>query len=151
MPREKPGTKYREAESTSPSKTLEEKSPVSKDAARKPNANSTDQAKPSTTSPLKKQPTNSQLNSAAKQQPTTKTANEPAAPAAETPVVDEKSTGDKVQDAEEPEDDLMHPLGIFGPQFQQRETEDLCFSMGMTMKEVQRLIDIFNDIDANCT
>ncbi|CAK4160065.1 unnamed protein product [Aphanomyces euteiches] len=75
-------------------------------------------------------------------------------PAAETPVGDDKSTkakGDNVQEGEEHEDDLMHPLGIFGPQFQQRETEDLCFSMGMTMKEVQQLIDIFNDIDANCT
>ncbi|KAH9110770.1 hypothetical protein AeMF1_014548 [Aphanomyces euteiches] len=75
-------------------------------------------------------------------------------PAAETPEGDDKSTkakGDNVQEGEEHEDDLMHPLGIFGPQFQQRETEDLCFSMGMTMKEVQQLIDIFNDIDANCT
>ncbi|KAF0682946.1 Aste57867_24959 [Aphanomyces stellatus] len=47
--------------------------------------------------------------------------------------------------------DFETPLGIFGPQFQQRETEDICFAMGMTFKEVEKLIAIFNDIDLNCS
>ncbi|OQR97940.1 hypothetical protein ACHHYP_09457 [Achlya hypogyna] len=49
------------------------------------------------------------------------------------------------------EDTLEVPLGIFGPQFSRRETEDLCFAMGMTIAEVNRLIAIFNDIDVNCS
>ncbi|RHX98134.1 hypothetical protein DYB36_001496 [Aphanomyces astaci] len=47
--------------------------------------------------------------------------------------------------------DFETPLGIFGPQLQQRETEDLCFAIGMTTLEVQKLVAIFNDIDLNCS
>ncbi|KAF0736919.1 hypothetical protein AaE_008970, partial [Aphanomyces astaci] len=47
--------------------------------------------------------------------------------------------------------DFETPLGIFGPQLQQRETEDMCFAIGMTTPEVQKLVAIFNDIDLNCS
>ncbi|KDO34811.1 hypothetical protein SPRG_00872, partial [Saprolegnia parasitica CBS 223.65] len=61
---------------------------------------------------------------------------EPAAPPPEEPSLEEL---------------LEVPIGIFGPQFIRRDTEDLCFAMGMTLNEVGKLIAIFNDIDVNCS
>ncbi|OQS04372.1 hypothetical protein THRCLA_03377 [Thraustotheca clavata] len=49
----------------------------------------------------------------------------------------------------DPNDDLTSPVGIYGPQFTRRETEDVCYSLGMTQKEVNTLIGLFNDIDVN--
>ncbi|EQC41461.1 hypothetical protein SDRG_01428 [Saprolegnia diclina VS20] len=64
------------------------------------------------------------------------TSAEPAAPPPDEPSLEEL---------------LEVPVGIFGPQFTRRDTEDLCFAMGMSLQEVGKLIAIFNDIDVNCS
>ncbi|OQS07709.1 hypothetical protein THRCLA_00297, partial [Thraustotheca clavata] len=68
----------------------------------------------------------------------------------------EKAGDGKDDNVQEPaesslEDSLEAPIGIFGPQFARRDTEDLCFALGMKTTEVQKLVDVFNDIDVNCS